>query len=144
MISAYPEEVTGAVDVHGDAVAKDSSITMCDYFFEFTSEVGLMQQEGGSRFNPREAQELGPDDIVSPMLHAFWGAGMSFSRGHFLLRVPYDPHTPMLFTGEEILVTVKVRLAWIARAVCTPICPTRPCCLRQKGGTGSTASKFLS
>jgi len=31
------------------------------------------------------------------MLQPFWAAGFSFSRGHFVLRVPYDPYMPMLF-----------------------------------------------
>jgi hypothetical protein len=32
-----------------------------------------------------------------PMLQPFWAAGFAFSRGHFVLRVPYDPYLPMLF-----------------------------------------------
>ena len=32
-----------------------------------------------------------------PTLQPFWAAGFAFSRGHFVLRVPYDPYLPMLF-----------------------------------------------
>ncbi|KAJ8601173.1 hypothetical protein CTAYLR_009910 [Chrysophaeum taylorii] len=40
---------------------------------------------------------------------AFFAAGFSFSRGHRVLRVPYDPHTPYVFDGEEISMGVR---AW--------------------------------
>ena len=34
---------------------------------------------------------------------------MSFSRGHFVTRVPYDCCLPMLFQGEEISIGIR---AW--------------------------------
>lgn len=40
-------------------------------------------------------------------MQPFWAAGFSFSRGHFALRVPYDPYLPMLFQGEEISMGVR-------------------------------------
>ena len=85
---------------------------MCDFYVEFSSQAGMLQHHGAKMFNPRKVQKIGPNesvDKVVPMLHAFWGAGQSFARGHFIVRVPYDPHTPMVFMGEEILVAVK---AW--------------------------------
>ena len=30
-----------------------------------------------------------------------WGAGLSFSKCHAERKVPYDPHTPHIFDGEE-------------------------------------------
>jgi len=108
VISAYPEDLRGAIDANGDAV-RESASCMCSYFFEFSSEVGLLQHHGAHRINPRKLQKVGADEKVSPMLHAFWAAGMSFSRGHFVVRVPYDPHTPMMFQGEEIHMAVR---AW--------------------------------
>jgi len=41
------------------------------------------------------------------MLHPFWAAGFSFSRGHFLVNVPYDPYLPFVFQGEEILQSIR-------------------------------------
>ena len=35
-----------------------------------------------------------------PVLHPFWAAGISFSRGHFVARVPYDCCLPMLFQAS--------------------------------------------
>ena len=35
------------------------------------------------------------------MTNAVWGAGLSFSKCHAERKVPYDPHTPFIFDGEE-------------------------------------------
>ena len=35
------------------------------------------------------------------LTNAMWGAGLSFSRCHAELKVPYDPHLPHIFDGEE-------------------------------------------
>jgi len=43
-----------------------------------------------------------PDVKGEPTLHPFWAAGFSFSRGHFIVQVPYDRYLPMVFQGEEI------------------------------------------
>jgi len=42
-----------------------------------------------------------------PLLQPFWAAGFSFARGHFLINVPYDPHLPMIFQGEEISMSLR-------------------------------------
>jgi hypothetical protein len=40
--------------------------------------------------------------LKSPKLtNAIWGAGLSFSKCHAERKVPYDPHTPHIFDGEE-------------------------------------------
>ena len=48
-----------------------------------------------------------PKITGTPMLHPFWSAGFSFSRGHFVVQVPYDPFTPMLFQGEESSLSIR-------------------------------------
>ena len=35
------------------------------------------------------------------MTNMIWGAGLSFSKCHAERKVPYDPHTPFIFDGEE-------------------------------------------
>ena len=35
------------------------------------------------------------------LTNAVWGAGLSFSKCHAERKVPYDPHTPFIFDGEE-------------------------------------------
>jgi hypothetical protein len=42
----------------------------------------------------------------TPMLQPFWAAGMSFSRGHFITRVPYDCCLPMLF--QVLIITTHI------------------------------------
>ena len=39
---------------------------------------------------------------------AFWAAGFSFSRAALLKEVPYDPHLPFLFFGEEISMVLRM------------------------------------
>jgi len=48
-----------------------------------------------------------PKITGTPMLHPFWSAGFSFSRGHFVIQVPYDPYTAMLFQGEESSISLR-------------------------------------
>lgn len=47
--------------------------------------------------------------VNGPSRVAFFAAGFSFARGHRILRVPYDWHTPYIFDGEEISLGVR---AW--------------------------------
>ena len=35
------------------------------------------------------------------LTNAVWGAGLSFSKCHAERKTPYDPHTPLIFDGEE-------------------------------------------
>lgn len=49
-----------------------------------------------------------PSD-TNPIRVAFFAAGFSFSRGHRILRVPYDYYTPYIFDGEETSMGVR---AW--------------------------------
>jgi [Skp1-protein]-hydroxyproline N-acetylglucosaminyltransferase len=42
-----------------------------------------------------------------PQKNPFVAAGFIFSRGHLLQDVPFDPHLPYLFTGEEMLLSVR-------------------------------------
>jgi len=113
VISAYPAGLKGSIDANGDVTEMSrGSTAMCDFTWPRRDDVYMLQHKGSKKFFPREVQKIGPDesvDKVVPMLHAFWGAGQSFARGHFIVRVPYDPHTPMVFHGEEILTAVK---AW--------------------------------
>ena len=39
-----------------------------------------------------------------PKLTMTWGAGLSFSKCHAERKVPYDPFTPGIFDGEEVMI----------------------------------------
>jgi len=43
-----------------------------------------------------------------PRLQPYSAAGMLFSYASMVKEVPFDPHLPMLFDGEEILYTVRM------------------------------------
>lgn len=42
------------------------------------------------------------------LTNAIWGAGLSFSKCHAERKVPYDPHTPHIFDGEEFSRSVRL------------------------------------
>ena len=42
-----------------------------------------------------------------PKLTTLWAAGLSFARCHAERAVPYDPHTPYIFWGEEFSRTAR-------------------------------------
>jgi [Skp1-protein]-hydroxyproline N-acetylglucosaminyltransferase len=42
-----------------------------------------------------------------PQLAPWWAAGYSFSRGHFVVNVPYDWLSPMIFQGEEMSIGIR-------------------------------------
>jgi [Skp1-protein]-hydroxyproline N-acetylglucosaminyltransferase len=44
----------------------------------------------------------------APLPTAFWVAGFSFSRSEVIREVPYDPHLPFLFFGEETLMSARL------------------------------------
>jgi hypothetical protein len=41
------------------------------------------------------------------LTNAVWGAGLSFSKCHAERKVPYDPHTPNIFDGEEFTRAIR-------------------------------------
>ena len=43
----------------------------------------------------------------TPQLQPYWAAGYSFSRGHFVVNVPYDFYQPMIFQGEEMSIGIR-------------------------------------
>lgn len=45
-----------------------------------------------------------------PQLEPYWAAGFSFSRGHFVVNVPYDLYQPMIFQGEEMSIGIRGKL----------------------------------
>ena len=44
----------------------------------------------------------------APTPTPFWAAGFSFSRGELVREVPYDPHLPFLFFGEEMSMALRM------------------------------------
>ena len=101
VLSTYPTDIKGpggrgAIDEAHMAVVKTTPV-MCNTHFENGVLRHLSQPE---TFPPRKL-------AGTPILQPFWAAGVSFSRGHFVVNVPYDCCLPMLFQGEEIAIAVR-------------------------------------
>ncbi len=98
VLTSYMTDIQGSLDAHGDSTRNTRPI-MCNSYFE-----GVEPQ----RYLRHGSQ---PEDVAvvrdMPQLQPFWAAGLSFSRGHFKLRVPYDAYQPMVFQGEEIAIGIR-------------------------------------
>lgn len=55
----------------------------------------------------RNMQAKAARNLVRPKLTTLWAAGLSFARCHAERTVPYDPHTPYIFWGEEFSRTAR-------------------------------------
>ena len=94
VISTYLKQAHGNLDKDGKA-DNVAEYAICDASFE-----GF----GRNRFlkHFKSAQPL----VVSPIegnsyLHPFWSSSFAFSRGHFILNVPYDPYLILISTDDE-------------------------------------------
>jgi hypothetical protein len=67
---------------------------MCNTYYEGGAQ-GLHLRHGSQ-------PERHPKIHGTPQLQPWWAAGYSFSRGHFIVNVPYDYLQPMIFQGEEM------------------------------------------
>ncbi|CAM9091058.1 unnamed protein product, partial [Ectocarpus fasciculatus] len=98
VLSSYLSDVQGSIDKNGDSTRHTRPI-MCNSAFE-----GAMP----ARYLRHGSQ---PEDVPAirdmPQLEPFWAAGFSFSRGHFIVQVPYDGYQPMVFQGEEIGIGIR-------------------------------------
>lgn len=55
----------------------------------------------------RNMQAKAARNLRKPKLTTLWAAGLSFARCHAERAVPYDPHTPYIFWGEEFSRTAR-------------------------------------
>jgi len=63
----------------------------------FLNEKGIISFFGANFVKPEKL----------PMMSYFIAAGFIFAPRQFIVDVPFDPHLPNLFTGEEILLTLR-------------------------------------
>jgi len=98
VLSTYLTDIVGSIDEKGYSKRKTRPI-MCNTDFEGT---------GTDRHLRHMAQpESVPSIKDTPQLQPYWAAGWSFSRGHFIVNIPYDLYTPMVFMGEEMSVGIR-------------------------------------
>lgn len=120
VLSTYLSNVDGALDENGDSIKRGRPI-MCGklaiVFFVlklrprltiiFVSDT-IFEEGQHNKYLRHDTQPEGAPSITgTPQLHPFWSAGFSFSRGHFVVNVPYDFYQPLIFQGEEMSIGVR-------------------------------------
>jgi len=65
------------------------------------------------RFHPKDGMlrlrgKMLSKTFSTPIRSLFWVAGFAFSTSRVITDVPYDPHLPFLFFGEEQLMNVRL------------------------------------
>lgn len=91
LLSHYPRDFS---DYQVDP-AEDSSVTMIRRMYR--NDQGVLTFAG--------AEFIAPP--TEPVRSSFVAAGFLFAPRAFLQEVPFDPYLPDLFTGEEILLTLR-------------------------------------
>jgi len=94
-LSNYSEK---ALNEDGDGIMTERPI-MCYTVFEEGQHNHYLRHD--------EQPQSVPSITGTPQLHPFWSAGFSFSRGHFVVNVPYDFYQPLIFQGEEMSIGVR-------------------------------------
>jgi [Skp1-protein]-hydroxyproline N-acetylglucosaminyltransferase len=98
VLSTYLTDVQGSIDKNGHSLVKTRPI-MCNTIWE-----GGQQ---GMHLRHASQPEKFPVIHGVPQLSPWWAAGYSFSRGHFVVNVPYDWLSPMIFQGEEMSIGIR-------------------------------------
>jgi len=93
ILSTYPTDFnSGTLDeTTGKSLSKTTPI-ICET--RIVNDNQMLKHQSAHEMKP-------PKDITKPILQVWWAAGISFSRGHRIVRVPYDCCLSMLFDGEE-------------------------------------------
>jgi [Skp1-protein]-hydroxyproline N-acetylglucosaminyltransferase len=98
VLSTYLTDVQGSISPEGHSL-RDTRPIMCNTQYEGGAQ-GMHLRHGSQ-------PERIPSIHGSPQLSPWWAAGYSFSRGHFIVNVPYDWNQPMIFQGEEMSIGIR-------------------------------------
>jgi [Skp1-protein]-hydroxyproline N-acetylglucosaminyltransferase len=98
VLSTYLTDVQGSISPEGDSLRNTRPI-MCNTIYEGGAQ--------GMHLRHASQPEREPSIHGSPQLQPWWAAGYSFSRGHFVVNVPYDWLQPMIFQGEEMSIGIR-------------------------------------
>jgi [Skp1-protein]-hydroxyproline N-acetylglucosaminyltransferase len=99
VLSTYLTDIANSIDPTTHKSLREERNMMCNIKYDGSGK--------NSRFVLKSPLNGIPAVKGSPMIHPFWSAGFSFSRGHFVVQVPYDQHLPMLFQGEESSIVIR-------------------------------------
>ncbi|KAI2505645.1 glycosyltransferase [Fragilaria crotonensis] len=95
VITTYLGDASGSIDDRTGVALKKSRMVLCSATFEGTGHDRRLRHAYGDQ------PDLLPAIERVPQLQPFWSSSFSFSRGHFILTVPYDPYLPMVSKSDE-------------------------------------------
>lgn len=95
VLSTYLFDAEGSIDLNTGSSIRQSRYLICNAVYK---GIGLDRR---LHHDISEQPEGVPRIRGSPQLQPYWSADFSFSRGHFILTVPYDPHLPMVEKEDE-------------------------------------------
>lgn len=98
VLSTYLTDVQGSIDEDGHSLRNTRPI-MCNTAYEGGAQ--------GMHLRHLSQPERQPSIHGTPQLQPWWAAGYSFSRGHFIVNVPYDYLQSMIFQGEEMSIGIR-------------------------------------
>ncbi|KAL7487942.1 hypothetical protein ACHAW6_013524 [Cyclotella cf. meneghiniana] len=108
VLSTYLTDIDGSIDENGDSL-RDTRPIMCNTDYEEGQDNRYLRHGSQPEAHPTIQNLLHtiarPDG--TPQLQPYWAAGYSFSRGHFVVNVPYDFYQPMIFQGEEMSIGIR-------------------------------------
>ena len=99
VLTSYVDEVDGYINKTTGERIRHTRPIMCESGFE--------NDGTGRHLRHGQQPDFVPNITGEPQMHPFWAAGFSFSRGHFVLNVPYDQHLPLVFQGEEVNIGIR-------------------------------------
>mmetsp|Transcript_17374 Transcript_17374/g.17471 ORF Transcript_17374/g.17471 Transcript_17374/m.17471 type:complete len:613 (-) Transcript_17374:358-2196(-) len=99
VLSTYLTDIEGSIDPVSGKSLRNTRPIMCNTYYEGGAQ-GLHLRHGSQ-------PERVPSVHGSPQLQPWWAAGYSFSRGHFVVNVPYDYLQSMIFQGEEMSIGIR-------------------------------------
>ena len=98
VLSTYLTDVQGSISADGKSLRNTRPI-MCNTRYEGGAQ-GMHLRHGSQ-------PECIPVIRGVSQLQPWWAAGYSFSRGHFVVNVPYDWNSAMIFQGEEMSIGIR-------------------------------------
>ena len=99
VLTTYLTDVVGSINEDTGESKRHTRPIMCNTNYE-----GGVQ---GKHLRHMSQPEGFPNIKDMSQLEPYWAAGFSFSRGHFIVNVPYDLYQPMIFQGEEMSIGIR-------------------------------------
>lgn len=98
--STYLTDIEGSIDEKTGRSLRHTRPIMCNTDYEGGPQ--------GKHLRHMSQPERVPSVKGTPQLQPYWAAGFSFSRGHFVVNVPYDLYQPMIFQGAWVSQTFAI------------------------------------